>query len=285
LKNNPVTDMTGFGTYNQPPGTWSDDSSLTLCLADSLCDGFDVQDIANTFCKWLEEGLWTARGVVFDIGNATWQAIERLKQGEPPLEAGSRDENSNGNGSLMRCLPLAFYLRNHDIYEKFDITHQVSCLTHGHLRSQMACGFYIQFATGLLDGLSPKEAYGEMIRIAAEYYAQDPYEPELHHFSRLMDSDIYRLPEEEIWSDGYVVHTLEAGLWCFLNNDTYADVVLRAVNLGDDTDTTAAVAGGLAGIYYGFRSIPKKWRTRLVRIQDIMDLADRLESVLTKETY
>jgi ADP-ribosyl-[dinitrogen reductase] hydrolase len=145
LKKNPVTDMIGYGTYNQPPGTWSDDSSLTLCLVDSLCNGFNLNDIAKKFIKWYEEAYWTPFGEVFDVGNTTRIAINNLIYGIPPEKAGPSDEKSNGNGSLMRILPISFYVKNLDLDEQFDIPHKVSSITHGHPRSLIACGYYVQF--------------------------------------------------------------------------------------------------------------------------------------------
>ncbi|MGB4437301.1 MAG: ADP-ribosylglycohydrolase family protein, partial [Acetomicrobium sp.] len=114
LKRNPVKDMMGYGTHNQPPGTWSDDSSLAFCLAESLCNGFDLQDIADKFVKWMYEGYWTPWGKAFDVGHTTQIAISRLKKGVDPLESGPTDERSNGNGSLMRILPLIFYVEKMD---------------------------------------------------------------------------------------------------------------------------------------------------------------------------
>ena len=276
MKINPVTDMIGYGAHNQPPGTWSDDSSLTLCLAESLCDGFDIQDIADRFLKWFYEGYWTPYGEVFDIGNTTYIAISRLKNGVNPLEAGPKDEFSNGNGSLMRILPLAFYLEKKDVKHQFEITHQVSCLTHGHIRSQMACGIYVQFAINLLKGMKKKEAYEKMKDIVLKYYTQEPYILELKNFNRLINSDISEFSENDIKSSGYVIDTLEASLWCFLNGNSYKDTVLTAVNLGGDTDTVGAVTGGLAGIYYGYESIPKNWINILARHEDIIELGERL---------
>ena len=276
LKANPVTDMIGYGTHNQPPGTWSDDSSLAFCLVESLCNGFNLQDIANRFVKWLYEGYWTPYGKVFDAGSTTRIAISRLKNGVNPLEAGLNDEFSNGNGSLMRILPLSFYLEKSDIEQQFEIIHQVSRLTHGHLRSQMACGIYIQVAVNLLIGNTPKEAYERMKNTVSDYYSKQPYITEFHNFGRVIESDISELPENVIKSSGYVIDTLEASLWCFLNNKSYADTVLTAVNLGDDTDTLGAVAGGLAGIYYGYEGIPQKWISKIARVEDIIKLGERL---------
>ncbi|HQO76217.1 MAG TPA: ADP-ribosylglycohydrolase family protein [Candidatus Saccharicenans sp.] len=275
LKRQPVTDMIGGGTHGQPPGTWSDDSSLAFCLAESLCRGFDLHDIAHKFCRWLDEGYWTPYGEAFDVGGTTEEAISRLKEGVNPVEAGGRHEFSNGNGSLMRILPLAYYVEKMSQEEQFELTHRVSCLTHGHPRSQMACGMYIRYAINLLRGQEPEEAYKGMSTEAIKYYSRLPYRCELPHFSRILEANIQKLPEESIKSSGYVIDTLEASLWCFLNSKSYEETVLKAVNLGDDADTTGAVVGGIAGIYYGLVSIPKCWINTVAKKDDIIDLARR----------
>ena len=276
LRLNPIKDMVGYGTHNQPPGTWSDDSSLTLCLAESLCKGFDIHDIANKFIKWLYEGYWTPYGETFDIGNTTYIAISRLKSGVNPLDAGPKDEFSNGNGSLMRILPLSFYLEKMKKEEQFEITHKVSRITHGHLRSQMACGIYIQIAINLLKEDPPEIAYKKAKEISLDYYSREPYVYELKHFDRILKSDIRKLSINSIKSTGYVIDTLEASLWSFLNSKTFKDAVLTAVNLGGDTDTIGAVTGGLAGIYYGYSAIPKDWVKKIAKVDEIIELSERL---------
>ncbi|RCK73357.1 MAG: ADP-ribosylglycohydrolase [Ignavibacteriae bacterium] len=275
LRNNPAKDMIGYGTHFQPPGTWSDDSSLTFCLAESLCYGLNYNDIAKKFCSWLNDGYWTPHGQIFDIGKTTLKAIKRMESGVDPLFAGSTGELDNGNGALMRILPIAFYLKNRNLNDQFKVTHSVSDLTHRTRRSEIACGMYIQFAINLLNGYDLQSSYNKMKNVTNQYYSKSEYERELYHFDRILKSDIYKIPENEIYSDGYVVHTLEASLWCVLNNKSYSDTVLSAVNLGGDTDTTASVAGGLAGIYYGFKAIPSKWIDRVARKEDILNLAER----------
>jgi len=226
LKRNPVTTMVGYGVHNQPAGTWSDDSSLAFCLADSLCQGFNLDDIAHKFCKWLYEAYWTPYGRTFGVGNTTRQAISRLRKGVKPDEAGGKSEYSNGNGSLMRILPLAYYLENAEIPKRFEIIHRVSSITHAHLRSQMACGIYIQLAINLLKGNTPESAYANMKAIILDFYQKEPYYLELDNFSRILQSDISKLTEQEIRSSGYVIDTLEASLWCFLNSNSYAEAIL-----------------------------------------------------------
>ncbi len=216
---NPVTTMTGYGTHNQPPGTWSDDSSLTFCLAEAICITRKtpklIEITAQNFCLWYDESYWTPHGEVFDIGFTTSQAIFNLKQGISPTEAGAKSERNNGNGSLMRILPLAFCYSLIPFYELINLTHQISCITHGHLRSQIACGIYISIVISLLEGNSPNEAYLEGIEKVRKIYQQPPFALEMHHFQIIMAGKIADLTIDEIESSGYVVATLEAALWCF----------------------------------------------------------------------
>jgi ADP-ribosyl-[dinitrogen reductase] hydrolase len=276
----PVTKMLGYGTWNQPPGTWSDDSSLTFCLAESLCRGYSLDAIANSFWRWYKEAYWTPRGELFDIGNTTHAAIMRLKQGILPREAGGKIENTNGNGSLMRILPMAYCHKMLSFNELIARVHDVSAITHAHARSQMACGIYISIAVALLEGADPQTAYLQSLNKIQQIYSVREYLLEKPHFARIYSGEIGKLPVEEINSGGYVIDTLEASLWCLLNSSSYSDAVLKAVNLGGDTDTTAAVTGGLAGIYYGIENIPQQWINQIARKQDIINLATRFAAAV-----
>ena len=277
ISRNPVSDMIGFGTYNLPPGTWSDDSSLTFCLAEALTLGFDLNVTGQNFVKWAYENYWTPRGKVFDIGIATRQAIDRLAKGERPDLAGGSGVSSNGNGSLMRISPLLFYLLDKPVNERFLITKQVSSITHGHIRSVIACFYYLEFARQLFLQKDKFEIYKNLqTEITAHLTSISTDPAEIKLFDRLLKHEIHQLTEENIFSSGYVLHTLEAGIWCLLTTDNYKDAVLKAVNLGDDTDTTAAVTGGLAGLLYGFDNIPENWLKIIARYDDIANLAERL---------
>jgi len=274
---NPVTDMIGYGTYNLPPGTFSDDSSLTFCLAEALTSGFDLNTIGQNFVKWLYKNYWTPRGNVFDVGIATRQAIDRLAKEVRPDLAGGFDVSSNGNGSLMRISPLLFYLLDKPINERYEMTKQVSSITHGHIRSVIACFYYLEFARQLFEHKDKFEIYTNLqteITIHLTSLSIDPTEVAL--FDRLLKQNIHELTEDNIFSSGYVLHTLEASIWCLLTTDNYKDAVLKAVNLGEDTDTTGAVTGGLAGLLYGFENIPSNWVKQIARHDDIANLADRL---------
>jgi len=282
LAQDPVTDMRGYGTYNQPPGTWSDDTSMTLCLMDSLTGGLDYHNIMQKFMLWIDKGEYTPHGEVFDIGIATRKALQRFAGGTEPLVCGGTLEFDNGNGSLMRILPLVFYLCMADKCKTdddfFECVHNVSSLTHAHKRSHIACGIYLSVARNILLG---DRITKNGISKAKEYYSEKPdYTDELNLFQRIFNDDFINLPQEKIKSSGYVVDTLEAALWCLMNTADYESCVLKAVNLGEDTDTVAAIAGGLAGMLYGVESIPEKWLNQIVRLEYIKKLcADFYSSI------
>jgi ADP-ribosylglycohydrolase len=277
LKQNPVKDMRGFGTYHLPPGTWSDDSALTFCLAESLCSGYDIDQIGDIFVKWYYKDYWTATGHVFDIGVGTRQALYRIKNGTKAILAGGTGEDSNGNGSLMRILPLIFYSKDKPISERFELAKQVSSVTHGHIRSVMACFYYLEFAKQLMEGKDKFEIYNDQQKSMPQFFMEVGLDQtEIAHFDRIFNKDISKLAEDDIQSGGYVIDTLEASLWCLLTTNDFPSAVLKAVNLGRDTDTTAAVTGGLAGLCYGFEAIPSKWVNAVARKGDIEELAERV---------
>jgi len=277
LKINPVTDMRAYGTYLQPSGTWSDDSSLTFCLAEALSVDFDINILGRNFIKWYFENFWTPFGEVFDIGIATRIAINRLVDAENPDMAGGKELTSNGNGSLMRISPLVFYLKNKPIEERFEITRKVSSITHAHIRSVIACFYYLEFALQLLEGKDKFDIYMKFQTIIPDFLRKLSIEKEeIMIFDRLFSGKIQDLAENEIRSGGYVLDTLEASIWCLLTTSNYKESVLKAVNLGNDTDTTAAVTGGLSALSYGYDDIPENWINLIARKEDIADLADRM---------
>ena len=255
LDDNPVTNMREFGTYHQPKGTWSDDTTMTLCVYKNIAEGEDYKSLMNDFTQWYSHGYMTPFGQCFDIGVTTQQALNAYMQGVPPLEAGGNKEWDNGNGALMRVLPLLCF-SHLSFAERVQKVQNYSALTHRHQRSHIACVFYLEMTRKLLHGQDKFEAYQQTIDQIKEYYQGDK---ELAVYHRILSGDIHTLPRDKIQSSGYVVSTLEAVLWCFLNHDNYKETVLKAVNLGGDTDTIAAITGGLAGLLYGKENIPTEW--------------------------
>jgi len=274
LGRRPVRDMGGGGSHGLPLGYWSDDTALMLALLDTMTPEPDLDRTARNFIAWLEEGRFTPGGFAFGIGRTTYQAIGRLAAGVAPEAAGGRDEWSNGNGSLMRILPLAF-LRHLEEPALLDLTHRVSRLTHAHPRSQMAGGLFVLLARRILDGLDPATAYQAAARAGRTRYDTPPFREERVHHARFLSGDLAGLAESEIFSGVYVVETLEAAVWSLLQAEDFEEAVLRAVNLGGDTDTTGAVTGGLAGARFGREAIPERWLSVLAKADRIGAVVDR----------
>ena len=212
IRRNPITDMTGGGTYGLEPGAWSDDSSLTLCLAESLYEvGYNPADIAGRFVKWYRDGYMTPLGESFDIGVTTAIAMKRLIHGVAPFKAGPTDAKSNGNGSLMRILPATLFFAHESDYTMIQRICEVSKITHGHPRSQLACSLYSLFVKELLKGSSPQEAYDTMrLKSQTVFFVDPKIGKQLSHFKRIISGQLPNLPESEIKSWGYVVESLEA---------------------------------------------------------------------------
>lgn len=243
-------------THRVPPGTWSDDGALALCLLASLLERgrLDPGDLARRFIRWYETGYLAVDGDVFDVGIQTRNAIQAMERGVTPLEAGSTSERALGNGSLMRVLPLALWSRDDDATLIADAMAQ-SRLTHGHLRAQVCCALYCLWARRTLAG--EDEAWASAVAaLRARWDETTPERAELESHIR---------PDDPTPGDGggYVVSTLRSARWAVETTGDYAETVRAAISLGADTDTTACVAGGIAGLRYGAASIPARWRDGL----------------------
>lgn len=275
----PVKDMRGFGTYAVPAGSWSDDTSMSLAALRALTDkDWSCDSVMNNFVKLIENGEFTATGEVFDVGGTCLRAIIKYVQGNTSAsECGGTDECSNGNGSLMRIHPFVLYgnfAMNPHTDEYFrnlmGLIGTASVLTHAHERSKIACYIY-GFCLSFLLREQTKRSLVKALEFAR---GELDSLPEFEHYSRIFAPNFALLPRDEIKSSGYVVDTLEAAIWCVLTTDNYRDCVLRAVNLGEDTDTVAAVAGGLAGALYGYDDIPTEWLDTLARREYIEGLCE-----------
>ncbi|MFD1990690.1 ADP-ribosylglycohydrolase family protein [Paenibacillus nicotianae] len=280
IARHPAVDMIGYGTHQQPAGTWSDDGALTVALLVSLIHypQLNTTDLGNRFIQWYRQGIWAARGEVFDIGIATRKAIALIEQDPTRSEqAGGDDEYSNGNGSLMRILPLIYKLVNQDAATRLDWITRVSSLTHRHPVSILGGLIYVEIGIQLLQS-APSTTFKECYQQACQYInTQYADYPEIERYQRLLSGEIDQFPIDEISSSGYVVHTLEASIWVLLHTSNYREAILQAVNLGEDTDTTAAVAGGLAGIYYGYEQIPEQWLQPLARLEEMIEYCQQFD--------
>jgi ADP-ribosyl-[dinitrogen reductase] hydrolase len=282
LKRFPVTTMQEYGSHHQPKGTWSDDSSMVYATAESIIEGYDDVYLGKKFIRWYRKGEYTPHGRMFDIGMTTLRSITNFESGNlKPAEAGGKDEGSNGNGSLMRIAPLIVLLKSLERLQRFQLVKEVSSITHGHIRSVLACFYLCEVLINMGNNLDKDDSLSlanEALESLFEIEELNLPKNELQKFGRILSMSLYEEEEGRIWSSGYVMHTLEAALWCFMKTTNYGDCVLKAVNLGEDTDTTGAVAGNIAGMYYGVDGIPKDWLDDLVKLDEVTKLAEELEA-------
>lgn len=280
---NPVRGMRGHGTFDLPAGTWTDDSSMTLALLDSIREKgmFDYEDIMDRFVKWMYEGEYTPFGESFDIGHGTSQAVSRYTMDRDVRACGGRSPGNNGNGSLMRIMPACLYCaekRGMGLLSDLDavrLIHRVSGLTHNHLRAKIACGLYYFMVRALIGdtGTLIERLENGLERGFRFYEQRESNLEELARYDRLRNLRVFReTPEEAIKSSGYVVDSIEAAVWCLITTESFAECELKAVNLGEDTDTVGAIAGGLAGLYYGYEAIPKDWLAVIQRREWIEEM-------------
>ena len=277
LLKNPVIEMIDSPDVGQPAGSWSDDTAMEIATIDSFIQKkcFDYKDIMDKCVKWISKSEYTPTGVTFDIGRTCLKAIKKYCNGTAPLQCGSTSINENGNGSLMRILPVALYayLKNLDDISIRKLTNEVSSLTHAHEVSRLGCYIYVQFIICLLKGYTKEDAYKHIQYL--DYSAYDMHSLKL--YTRILDEQIEVQRLDQIKSTGYIVDTLESAMWIFMNAQHYKEAITASTNIGGDTDTIGAIVGSMAGIYYGFESIPSNWLDKLQRKEYLMELADKFE--------
>ena len=262
-----VEDMVGGGPFGLNPGEWTDDTSMALCLADSLltCKGFDARDQMDRYVRWWKEGYLSSNGRCFDIGGTVSQALRRYQQTGNPL-SGYMDPHSAGNGSLMRLAPIPLFFAA-DVEQAIHWSAQSSKTTHGVVECLDACRYFGGLIVGALRGVAKEELLSEGYSPAHGLWDRSPLCPAIHAIAL---GSFKRKEPPLIKGTGYVADSLEAALWAFHNSTDFKDGCLLAVNLGNDADTTAAIYGQIAGAVYGVEGIPAPWRQRLVR-RDLID--------------
>jgi len=269
----PLTDIIGGGPFKLPAGAWTDDTSMALCLAESLVEsaGFDPHDQMERYLRWYETGYWSSTGKCFDIGNTIYGALARYKVTGNPI-AGSTDPEVAGNGSIMRLAAIPLFYGN-DPRKAIEMSGQSSLTTHGSVITVDACRYMGGLIIGALRGTRKHE-------LLEKKYAPVPNlweaEPLTDRIDEVASGSFKTREPPTIQGTGYVVKSLEAALWCLHKTDNFRDGALLAANLGDDADTTAAVYGQIAGAYYGEQGIPENWRSILVYSDQIGRLADKL---------
>lgn len=267
----PVSDFRD--SHRLPAGHWSDDTAMALCLAKSLIEkkSFDPVDQIEKYRKWLESGYCSSTGEAVGVGQTILRALLTYRPGSDPYMAIS-SHHSDGNGSLMRLAPIPLYFRNNP-KEGMANAELSSKITHGSQLCSDACKYYAGLIIGALNGVPKEELLSELYSPIPGFWKDNPLREEI------MDIALGSFKHNDppfIQGSGYVVKSMEAALWAFHTTDTFEDGVLKAVNLGDDADTTAAIYGQLAGAYYGIEGIPKKWVDGVAKKEEILEVANGL---------
>jgi len=269
----PLTDMAGGGPFALEPGQWTDDTSMALCLAESLIarQGFDPVDQLECYCRWYRNGHLSSNGRCFDIGTTVRAALQRFEQTHEPY-CGSADPMSAGNGSLMRLapVPLVYALRT---AEAIVCSGASSRTTHGVATAVDACRYLGGLIVAALQGVSKVELLADSYSPIRGYWEAHPLAPEI---AAVAAGSFKRKQPPAVRGTGYVIDCLEAAFWAFHQSESFRDGCLLAINLGDDADTTGAVYGQLAGAFYGAHGIPETWRTTLAHRTLIESSADQL---------
>lgn len=282
---NPLTRMVGFGSHNVPAGSWSDDTSMTIATMDSFIEmkEFNYKDIMEKWHQWVVDYKYTPCNFRFDIGHTCFEAIYNYgKKNIEPLKCGSTDIESNGNGSLMRILPVALYsyYRNLNDEEIIKLTNNISSLTHAHEISKLGCYIYVRYVMFLLNGNDKYSAYNMVKGVDYSSYLEDS----IKVYERLLKNDISKLELVNVNSSAYIVDTLEASIWVLLNTDSFSQAIIGAINLGQDTDTIGAVTGAMAGIIYGYDKIPQEWLNKLLKREYLEEICNKFELALNENT-
>lgn len=284
VKKYDLSRMWEYGSHKQPIGTWSDDTSMVLATLDGMCSNVNsMSTIMDNFRAWMESGKYTANGDVFDIGGTTARALNRYRMGEPLALCGEDDEYSNGNGSLMRMLPVSFYIYTHrGLAINEDTVNMIgmfSSLTHAHDISKECCVYYVYIALYCM--LADKSKAGLQraieggIEAVENYYKNTTGSTVLGVRGLESLKEILSLKEEDIYSSGYAIDSLEASLWSLYNSTGFKSAVCNAVALGGDTDTIGAITGSLAGLFYGWDNLPTDWMAELKNKPLIYDVCNR----------
>lgn len=269
----PVTDMVGGGPFGLKPGEWTDDTSMALCLADSLitCKGFDARDQMDRYVRWWKEGYLSSNGTCFDIGGTVSQALRQYQKTGVPF-SGSINVNAAGNGSLMRLAPVPLFFASNP-EKAISMCAESSKTTHGVRSCLDACRYFGGLIVGAVNGASKEELLSSRYAPDEGLWGRIPLCSEI---DEIACGTFKHKDPPQIVGSGYVVKSLEAALWAFYTSSTFEEGCLLAVNLGDDADTTAAIYGQIAGAYYGVDGIPGSWRERVFFRSHIEGMAERL---------
>lgn len=273
LKSNPILEMQGFGSYLVPAGTWSENTSMSLALMDSVreCKCINISDIMHKLSRWLYLAEYTASSEVVNVNATIEIAVEKFKKGIIPQDCGDNFEFASDNGALMRILPVALLCHNYNIIgkQRYELVSEITRITHANEKCIMANLIFVNFVCYLMDGFYPAIALQRTQQECYNFFSDAC----VARYDRLLVGNIAELPEDEIRSTSDVIDTLEAAIWSLITTRNYETAVIRAVNLGSDSAAIGALTGAIAGVYYGEHAIPRRWLDQVKKIKEIKENA------------
>lgn len=273
LKSNPILEMQGFGSYLVPAGTWSENTSMSLALMDSVreCKKINVSDIMHKLSRWLYLAEYTANSETVNVNATTDLAVEKFKKGVIPQDCGDNFEFASDNGALMRILPVALLCHNYNVIgkQRYELVSEITRITHANEKCIMANLIFVNFVCYLMDGFYPAIALQRTQQECYNFFSDAC----VARYDRLLVGNIAELPEDEIRSTSDVIDTLEAAIWNLITTRNYETAVIRAVNLGSDSAAIGALTGAIAGVYYGEHAIPRRWLDQVKKIKEIKENA------------
>ena len=282
LLEKPVVKMIPKISNGIPKGAWSDGTSLAIATMDAIStSGLNYTAMADNYVRWFTTNKFCSTNESFSIENTTLKSLVRYTQHmDEAYECGSDDYFDNGNGSLARVLPIAYYFTAHKDTDKkiYEVVKKTSSITHSHEVSVLGCYIFVRLLMNLLKGNNKYSALNQVKRLDYSMFSKEA----LDEYKRILVADIAEFEIEEIKTSSFVVDTLEAAIWCFLKSESYKECVIATTNIGGDTDTIGAIAGALAGIFYGYTNIPKSYLEDLRKKDYLIELCEKFETYLRK---
>lgn len=272
------------GSHNVEKGSWSDDTSMIIATMDSIINkngNIDYKDIMDNFIKLVDNGKFTSLGYAFDVGNTITKSLNKYKETKNELDSGCSDVMDNGNGSLMRILPVSIYCILNDLSneEIIKVINKTSSLTHSHEISKLGCLIYTIYLKEIIKSKNKLKAFETIINYDYSNYSKDS----LKVYNRLLKDDFLDIKEKDIKSTGYIVDTLESVIYSINSSNNYKDAIITSVNLGYDTDTIGALTGGVAGILYGVQDIPDNWLNDLAKKDYLIEYSSKFYAIITNK--
>lgn len=269
------------GILSRSNGTWSGETSLAFCTVDALLGEYSLARLGQLFARWLQEGHWASGDGGSRCREMTNEAINRIVRGMPPEHSGSEDVEKDSCGAVIRILPVAIAFSRWSIPGMLEKVYEASSVTHSHARCLMACGLYSLILRNLAYSRSVPSAYRNAMEDAKRFYEKEPWRSERRSFRRIMRGTIGEVQKSQISCEDDCVSVLEAAVWCLQTTRSFCDCLRCAVALDDNRDVIAAVAGGMAGVAYGFDSIPTEWVELLAMKDDLLRISKRFSDIVS----